>query len=185
MSIALYYIICGVLAVLVILGIWMMSQVKTSVQGNLLSAFGLFSGVLVTLVYYEILSVVSIYIFMTVGLLIGFYMYQRVKMIQMPQMVALLNGVGGAASAIVGALSLVNIGNTLTEYPVFSNITASLALVIGVITLVGSLIAAGKLHRILPQKPVVFNNHGALTKLSLLGSLVADRKSTRLNSSHL
>ncbi len=173
MSLSLYYIICGILAVLVILGIWMMSQVKTSVQGNLLSAFGLFSGVLVTLVHYEILSVVSIYIFMTVGLLIGFYMYRRVKMIQMPQMVALLNGVGGAASAIVGALSLVNIGNALTEYPVFSNITASLALVIGITTLVGSLIAAGKLHRILPQKPVVFNNHGALTKFTLLGSVVA------------
>ena len=173
MSITLYYIICGILAVLVILGIWMMSKVKTSVQGNLLSAFGLLSGVLVTLIQYKILSVGSIYIFMTIGFLIGSYMYRRVKMIQMPQMVALLNGVGGAASAIVGALSLVGVGNALTEYPLFSNITASLALVIGVITLVGSLIAAGKLHRILPQKPVVWKNHGAITKFTLLGSGVA------------
>ena len=169
----LYYIICTVLAVLVIAGIWMMSKVKTSVQGNLLSAFGLFSGVLVTLIKYNILGVVSIYIFMAVGLGIGFVMYRRVKMIQMPQMVALLNGVGGAASAIVGGLSLLGVGNALTEYRLFSNVTASLALVIGVITLVGSLIAAGKLHRILPQKPVVYKNHGALTKITLLGSVVA------------
>ena len=169
----LYYIICAVLAVLVIAGIWMMSKVKTSVQGNLLSAFGLLSGVLVTLIKYEILGVVSIYLYMAIGLAIGFVMYRRVKMIQMPQMVALLNGVGGAASAIVGALSLLGVGNMLTEYPLFSNVTASLALVIGLITLVGSLIAAGKLHRILPQKPVVYKNHGALTKFTLLGSAFA------------
>ena len=173
MSLLLYYIICAVLAVLVIIGISMMSKVKTSVQGNLLSALSLFAGIVVTLVHYQIVSVLSIYLFMVVGLLIGLVMYRRVKMIQMPQMVALLNGVGGAASAIVGALSLLNVGNVLTAYPIFSNVTASLALVIGVITLVGSLIAAGKLHRILPQQPVVWKNHGAITKFTLLGSAVA------------
>ena len=173
MSLALYYIICGILSLLVIIGIWMMTKVKTSVNGNLLSAFGLFGGVIVTLVFYNIFSVFYIYIFMLIGILIGFVMYRRVKMIQMPQMVALLNGVGGAASAIVGALSLLGVGIAATEYPVFSNITASLAFVIGMITLVGSLIAAGKLHRILPQKPVVYKNHGAITKFTLLGSAVA------------
>ena len=173
MSLSLYYIICGILSLLVITGIWMMTKVKTSVNGNLLSAFSLFAGVVVTLVFYNILSVVYIYLFMLIGTLIGFVMYRRVKMIQMPQMVALLNGVGGAASAIVGALSLLGVGIAETEYVVFSNITASLAFVIGMITLVGSLIAAGKLHRILPQKPVVWKNHGAITKFTLLGSAVA------------
>ena len=139
MSLTLYYIICGVLALLVITGIWMMTKVRTSVNGNLLSAFALFSGIVVTLIRYEILSVTSIYIYLLIGLLIGLVMYQRVKMIQMPQMVALLNGVGGAASAIVGSLSLLGIGLAETNYIVFSNVTASLALVIGVITLVGSL----------------------------------------------
>ncbi|NLC49401.1 MAG: NAD(P)(+) transhydrogenase (AB-specific) [Bacteroidales bacterium] len=173
MSLALYYIICGILSLLVITGIWMMTKVKTSVNGNLLSAFSLFAGVVVTLVFYNILSVIYIYLFMLIGTFIGFVMYRRVKMIQMPQMVALLNGVGGAASAIVGALSLLGVGIAETEYFVFSNVTASLAFVIGMITLVGSLIAAGKLHRILPQKPVVWKNHGAITKFTLLGSAVA------------
>ena len=173
MSLILYYVICAVLAILVIAGISMMSKVKTAVMGNLLSAFGLLAGIVVTLLYYDILSVVSIYIYMLIGLLIGMVMYQRVKMIQIPQMVALLNGVGGAASAIVGALSLLGVGIAETKYLVFSNVTASLALVIGLITLVGSLIAAGKLHRILPQKPVVWKNHGAITKLTLSGSAVA------------
>ena len=173
MSLILYYVICAVLAILVIAGISMMSKVKTAVMGNLLSAFGLLAGIVVTLLYYDILSVVSIYIYMLIGLLIGMVMYQRVKMIQIPQMVALLNGVGGAASAIVGALSLLGVGIAETKYLVFSNVTASLALVIGLITLVGSLIAAGKLHRILPQKPVVWKNHDAITKLTLAGSAIA------------
>ena len=173
MSLILYYVICAVLAILVIAGISMMSKVKTAVMGNLLSAFGLLAGIVVTLLYYDILSVVSIYIYMLIGLLIGMVMYQRVKMIQIPQMVALLNGVGGAASAIVGALSLLGVGIAETKYLVFSNVTASLALVIGLITLVGSLIAAGKLHRILPQKPVVWKNHGAITKFTLAGSAIA------------
>ena len=173
MSLTLYYIICGILSLLVITGIWMMTKVKTSVNGNLLSAFSLFTGVVVTLVFYNIFSVVYIYLFMFIGTLIGFVLYRRVKMIQMPQMVALLNGVGGAASAIVGALSLLGVGIVETEYFVFSNVTASLAFVIGMITLVGSLIAAGKLHRILPQKPIVYKNHGAITKFTLLGSAVA------------
>ncbi len=173
MSITLYYIICGILSLLVITGIWMMTKVKTSVSGNLLSAFSLLAGIVVTLVFYNILSIVYIYLFMLIGTLIGFVMYQRVKMIEMPQMVALLNGVGGAASAIVGALSLLGVGIAETEYFVFSNVTASLALVIGVVTLVGSLIAAGKLHRVLPQKPVVWKNHGAVTKFTLLGSAIA------------
>ena len=116
MSLILYYVICAVLAILVIAGISMMSKVKTAVMGNLLSAFGLLAGIVVTLLYYDILSVLSIYIYMLIGLLIGMVMYQRVKMIQIPQMVALLNGVGGAASAIIGGLSLLGIGNAQSDY---------------------------------------------------------------------
>ena len=173
MSLLLYYFICTVLALVVLLGLFMMTKVKTAVKGNMLSAFGLLAGIVVTLIRYNVLGVVSIYIFMLIGILIGLIMYRRVKMIQMPQMVALLNGLGGAASAIVGTLSLIGIGNAQTDYFVFSNVTASLALVVGLITLVGSLIAAGKLHRILPQKPVVWKNHAAITKFTLAGSLLA------------
>ena len=92
MSLTVYYLICAILALLVIVGISMMSKVKTSVTGNLLSAFSLFAGIIVTLVQYKLLGVVTIYLFILVGLLIGYVMYKRVKMIQMPQMVALLNG---------------------------------------------------------------------------------------------
>ncbi len=117
---------------------------------------------------------------MLISLFIGLIMFRRVKMIEMPQMVTLLNGVGDAASAIVGAISLLGfgavvpaIGNTQPEYFLFSNVTASLALVVGLITLVGSMIAAGKLHRVLPQKPIVWKKHGSITRFALIGSLLA------------
>ena len=180
MSLMLYYIICTVLALFVLAGISMMSKVKTAVRGNLLSAVSLLAGIVITLIRYDILSVVSIYIYMLIGLFIGLIMFRRVKMIEMPQMVALLNGVGGAASAIVGAISLLGFGavvpaggNTQPEYYMFSNVTASLALVVGLITLVGSLIAAGKLHHILPQKPIVWKKHGSIIRFALVGSLLA------------
>ncbi len=164
----LYLIICAVLSVLVLVGISMMSKVKTAVMGNLLSAACVFVGVLITLLYNEIISIGSIYIYMLIGIIIGSTLAVRVKMIQMPQLVALLNGVGGLASALVGILTLFGIGQSEQEYPIFSDVTAVLAIVIGIVTLVGSLVAAGKLHKLLPQKPVIWKNHAKILNFSLI-----------------
>ncbi len=164
----LYLIICAVLSVLVLVGISMMSKVKTAVMGNLLSAACVFVGVLITLLYNEIISIGSIYIYMLIGIIIGSTLAVRVKMIQMPQLVALLNGVGGLASALVGILTLFGIGQLKQEYPIFSDVTAVLAIVIGIVTLVGSLVAAGKLHKLLPQKPVIWKNHAKILNFSLI-----------------
>ncbi|HHT52265.1 MAG TPA: NAD(P)(+) transhydrogenase (Re/Si-specific) subunit beta [Bacteroidales bacterium] len=164
----LYLIICAVLSVLVLVGISMMSKVKTAVMGNLLSAACVFVGVLITLLYNEIISIGSIYIYMLIGIIIGSTLAVRVKMIQMPQLVALLNGVGGLASALVGILTLFGIGQLEQEYPIFSDVTAVLAIAIGIVTLVGSLVAAGKLHKLLPQKPVIWKNHAKILNFSLI-----------------
>jgi len=164
----IYIIICAVLSVLVLVGISMMSKVKTAVMGNFLSAASVFVGVLITLLYNDIISIASMYIYMLVGIIIGSTLALRVKMIQMPQLVALLNGVGGFASALVGILTLLKIGQTKQAYPIFSDVTAVLAIVIGMITLVGSLVAAGKLHKLLPQKPVIWKNHALILNFSLV-----------------
>ena len=167
-SATLYLIICAVLSVAVLLGISLMSKVKTAVLGNTISALSVFAGIVITLLYNQIISVSSIYIYMLVGIIVGSALATRVKMIQMPQLVALLNGIGGLASALVGILSLLGVGQLASSFPVFSNVTAVLAIVIGVITLVGSLVAAGKLHKLLPQRPVIWKNHGTLLNVSLL-----------------
>ena len=172
MSALTYYIICAVLSIMVLIGISKMSKVETATNGNRLSALSLFLGVILTLVYYDIFDVSFIYICILIGSIIGYFFAKRIKMIQMPQLVALLNGIGGAASAFVGILSYVRIGSTPSEYENFTSVTAVLAIVVGLVTLVGSLVAAGKLHKVLPQKPIVWKNHQLLTTIFIIGSIV-------------
>ncbi len=169
-------IISVLLSIAVLVGISMMSKVRTAVNGNLLSALAMLVGVVATLLYSGVLSAWTIYPAIIIGAMIGAIMAQRVKMIQMPQMVALFNGLGGGASALVGILSATMLGfsaeqqaeMTATGYLPFVKFTAMLAIAIGTITLVGSLIAAGKLHRVLPQKPIVLPNHSLYTIIFLL-----------------
>ena len=168
MTLTLYYIVCAVLSVAVLIGISMMSKVKTAVLGNIISAVSVFAGIVVTLLFNQIISMGSIYVYMLIGVIIGSMLAVRVKMIQMPQLVALLNGVGGLASALVGILTLLGVGQLISDFPVFSNVTAVLAIVIGVVTLVGSLVAAGKLHKLLSQRPVIWKNHSLILNFSLV-----------------
>ena len=166
---ALQIILSAILAVLVLAGISMMSKVKTAVAGNLLSAFAMLCGIVATLFFAGVVSVWTVYVSILIGALIGSLLAARVKMIQMPQTVALFNGLGGGASALVGLLSVHGDG-------AFVRFTALLAVAVGMVTLVGSLVAAGKLHRVLPQKPVVWKGHSLCTLLFLaltLGFVIA------------
>ena len=161
---ALQIIISAILAVLVLAGISMMSKVRTAVAGNLLSAFAMLCGIVGTLFFAGVVSVWTIYVSILIGALIGSLLAARVQMIQMPQTVALFNGLGGGASALVGLLSVH--GDSA-----FVRFTALLAVAVGMVTLVGSLVAAGKLHRVLPQKPVVWKGHAPCTLLFLVLTL--------------
>ena len=161
---ALQIIISAILSVLVLAGISMMSKVRTAVAGNLLSAFAMLCGIVATLLFAGVVSVWTIYVSILIGALVGSLLAARVQMIQMPQTVALFNGLGGGASALVGLLSVQ--GDTA-----FVRFTALLAVAVGMVTLVGSLVAAGKLHRVLPQKPVVWKAHALCTLLFLVLTL--------------
>ena len=175
MTESLYYIFCGVLSVTVMVGISLMSKVKTAVAGNLISAASVLLGIIVTLYYKEVYSAWSIFVFMFIGVLIGSLLAREVRMIQMPQLVALLNGVGGFASALVGILSLLGIGAVINKYPVFVDVTSVLAIVIGTVTVFGSVVAAAKLHKVLPQKPVIWRRHSIILNsliVILIGVLV-------------
>lgn len=163
MSTTLYYILCAVLTLGVLAGIAMMSKVSTASKGNLLSALCMFAAILLTLYQNELLSDAGLWIAMAVGTGLGALGAAKVKMIQMPQTVALLNGFGGAASAIVGLMELIQ-----PSVPgAFSSATAALAVSVGMLTLTGSLIAALKLHGMIGQKPVVWKNHALLTTGSI------------------
>ena len=167
-------IVLSVLLSLAVLGgISMMSKVKTAVAGNLLSALAMLVGVVATLIFSNILSAWTIYVAVIIGALIGSLMASRAQMIQMPQLVALFNGLGGGASALVGLVTYMGWGMTgEPQYPVFVRFTAMLAIVVGMITLVGSLVAAGKLARIIDGRPKVYPAHSSVTLCLIVLSVV-------------
>lgn len=154
-----YIIISIILGVLVLLGIRWMSSPKSAVQGNRLSALSMFAAVLLVLWYQEIIDLPLLWAAIAVGGLTGYILAKRVTMLQMPQMVALLNGLGGGASLLV---ALIEILENYAKMPLFNQVTSQLALIIGGVTLSGSIIAALKLDRRIAQQPVILKGHSFL-----------------------
>ena len=156
---SVYYILCIVLAGLVLLGISMMSKVKTALWGNLLSCACMAAAIVLTIVRYDFSGK---WLWLLVGLvpaaIAGAILAKRVKMIEMPQTVAMLNGFGGAASALVAAVTLTD-GKAIGA---FEAATAGIALIIGMVTLLGSILAAGKLAKWFNQRPVILKGHTGL-----------------------
>lgn len=163
MSDTVYYILSAVLSLMVLLGIRLMSRVKTAVSGNRLSAVAMLLAIVMVLLKENILGNLYVWLGLILGTLIGIVLAKKVKMITMPQMVGFLNGLGGLASALAALMALMRGG-----LPAFERFTALLALAIGALTFTGSLVAVGKLHRILPQKPISLPAHKALTALTAL-----------------
>lgn len=161
-----YYAIAAVLVVMVLIGISLMSKVERAAIGNRLGALSMLIMIVLTLWYFAILSVVELWIAMLVGAAIGIWLMRSVKMIQMPQMVGLLNGFGGAASMLAGILTLIQ----PSDESAFSLATAGLAIAVGSLTFFGSLIAAGKLHGVISGRSVKVPGHQAWIYLSLLAS---------------
>lgn len=159
-----YYILCGILSIAVLIGIHLMSKVEKAHLGNKISALAVAFGIIITLIEKDILPIWLIYPGVAIGLIIGLIVAKRVRMIEMPQLVALLNGVGGAASAIVASFAFIELYGGIDF---FGKTSASLAMAVGTTTLFGSLVAAGKLHKVIPQKPVVLPFHQTLS-LALL-----------------
>ena len=85
-----------VAAVLFITGLKQLQSPETARQGNRLSAVGMLMAIVITLLDRQIVGFGTIIAGMIVGSALGFWLAYSVKMTSMPQMVALLNGFGGA-----------------------------------------------------------------------------------------
>ena len=160
----LYYSLSGVAVLMVLAGLILQSKVKSALAGNLLALGSMILAVaLVTVCYYRAGTLVPVYVALGLGAAAGIVWAVRSKMIEMPQTVAMLNGLGGAASAFVAAAALIESSSSGQGGLSFENATSGLAVVIGCVTLTGSLIAAGKLSRVLKSAPVTLPGHGILT----------------------
>ncbi|CAN5484181.1 NAD(P)(+) transhydrogenase (Re/Si-specific) subunit beta [soil metagenome] len=126
-----------------IVGIRRLGSPATARSGNQLASFGMFLGVTVTLFDQEIISFEFIVAGVILGGLIGIIAAKKVQMTAMPEMVAIFNGFGGGASALVAWGEFARVEPALI--PTDGLITTGLSILIGSITFTGSFIAFGKL----------------------------------------
>jgi len=134
-----------VAAILFILGLKQLARPRTAVQGNTLSASGMLIAIIVTLFDQSIVSFTVLAAGIVVGSIIGVLLATRVQMTSMPELVALFNGFGGAASTLVAGASFIEaVGLGADSNRI--NIAAAVTALIGAVTLTGSLIAFGKLR---------------------------------------
>src|SRR5690606_263139 len=103
-----------------------------------------------------------------VGTAVGVWMARTVKMTAMPQMVALLNGFGGAASLVVGSAEFLRAELVGSSVPLMSGVALQLALLIGAVTFSGSLIAFAKLQELISGRPITFPGLQGLNALGFL-----------------
>jgi len=146
-----------VAAVCFISGLKRLSSPATAVSGNRLSGAGMLLAMAVTLLDRAIVSFDVIVAGLAVGGALGLWLARSVKMTAMPQMVALLNGFGGGASLLVGGAEFLRselVGATLT---IDTSIAIQLSLLIGAVTLTGSLVAFAKLQELITGRPITFS----------------------------
>lgn len=133
-------------AIFFILGLKGMTRPKTAVRGNLYGSIGMLIAVVATLLAAEVVSFAWIIVGVLIGGGIGTYFAITIKMEKMPEMVALFNGFGGAASVFVAGGDLWLRGKLPPESMSASVvISTGLAGIIGAVTLTGSLVAFAKL----------------------------------------
>jgi len=157
-----------VASVLFIVGLKMLSHPDTARRGNLLSAVGMFLAIVVTLLDQQIVEYQYIVAATVVGATIGAVAAYRVAMTSMPEMVGLFNGAGGLASLLVGWAALYHPGNTT-----FTVFTIFLSILIGAVTVTGSVVAWAKLAEVMPTRAIVFNAQRVVNALILAGILVS------------
>lgn len=161
------YIISIVLILMILGGIWLMNSPRTAVKGNALGATGILGVIVLTLINGGIVGKPDLWIGLFVGTVFGVVLAMKVTMTQMPQLVALLNGLGGGASMLV---ALIVIGEQAGDTSLLNRFTAALALPVGSVTLSGSLIAAAKLDRRIRQTPILLSGHAVIIQILLAGT---------------
>ncbi|WP_112241271.1 NAD(P)(+) transhydrogenase (Re/Si-specific) subunit beta [Kribbella monticola] len=163
-------------AVCFIVALKALSSPRTARTGNLLGAAGAVLAVLITFIAYKPHHLVPILIALVIGAVGGVIGSRRVQMTHMPQLVALFNGVGGGAAALVALMELgeVQSGETVAA------IATAFTIVVGAISFSGSIVTFAKLQELMTTRPVTFPGlpvlfvAGILGAIALSGWLVSD-----------
>jgi len=149
----------------IVSGIRLMNSPTTARRGNLVGAVCMLIAIIATLISNQIVPVKALWISMGLGAGIGCLLAVYVSMIQMPQLVALLNGFGGAASVIVAFVVLTG---SVAAISGVTRLTGAIALVVGSVTFSGSLVAVAKLDGRMTSLPIILRGHFILDLLTLM-----------------
>ncbi|HXR60839.1 MAG TPA: NAD(P)(+) transhydrogenase (Re/Si-specific) subunit beta [Solirubrobacterales bacterium] len=157
---------------LFIIGIKQGTHPTTAKRGNLIAAGGMAIAVLTTLLLDGMGNWGLIFLGLGIGTAVGVVASIRVQMTEMPQMVALYNGVGGGAVALI-AWSEIRHGISIGEdFPLDSLIPIIFAGVVGSVSFWGSNIAFAKLQDLIPTRPIAAPGQQVINAILLLAIIV-------------
>ena len=157
---------------LFIIGLKQLGSPATARNGNLLASGGMLLAVGATLLDRQVLNYEMILVGLAIGSLIGAIAAQRVAMTEMPQMVGLLNGLGGLASALVAVAEFWRLIGNGEPIALDANISMLLDVFIGGVTFTGSMVAFAKLQGLISGSPITFPLQQPVNILLLIGFVV-------------
>lgn len=161
---ALLYLAAAVFFILALKGL---NSPRTARQGNLLGAFGALLAVVTVFFSARLDNVPWILGAIAVGTAVAAPVARRVQMTQMPQLVALFNGVGGGAAALVALLELGHAEESWVRLAVV------FTLLVGAVSFAGSAITFAKLQELMTTRPIVFPGLPVLMAAVLIAALGA------------
>lgn len=157
-----------VAASLFIIGLKKLGSPATARDGNSLAAVGMLLAVIATLLDRQVLNYQMILLGLAIGSAVGAIAAYKVQMTEMPQMVGLLNGLGGAASALVAVGEFWRLVGSDAVIPLDANISILLDVFIGGVTFTGSMVAFAKLQGLISGSPITFPLQQPINALLLI-----------------
>ena len=157
-----------VAASLFIIGLKKLGSPATARNGNLLASVGMLLAVIATLLDRQVLNYQMILLSLAIGSAVGAIAAYKVQMTEMPQMVGLLNGLGGAASALVAVGEFWRLVGSDAVIPLDANISILLDVFIGGVTFTGSMVAFAKLQGLISGSPITFPLQQPINALLLI-----------------
>jgi NAD(P) transhydrogenase subunit beta len=146
---------------------------KTAVRGNRIAAVGMAVAIVATLLTKGFGNWGLVVLGVAIGTAVGVPAALRVRMTAMPQMVALFNGVGGGAVALIAWVEFRESHGFGGNTPLYVAIFSLFAAIVGSVSFWGSNIAFAKLQEILPGRPITIGRAQSLLNLILLVAAVA------------
>ena len=174
MSRNLYDLIGLVAAVCFILALKGLSSPKSARRGNLIGALGATIATVIVFFYANggqaLNNQTLILVAIAFGVIVGVPAARKVQMTQMPQLVALFNGVGGGAAALVAIVEYLKLGEDASTAVVVATV---FTVIVGCVSFSGSIITFLKLQELMTTRPVIFPFGRQIIALTLIGVLAS------------